>query len=158
MRIGVMSDTHMREPDRLLDFILDEVFADMDMILHAGDIVAAAVLEYMELRGVTAVCGNMCDYDVAKLVPQRRLLEVAGKRIALIHGWGSRDGLERRLIDAFAEPFPDVIVYGHSHIPFWGRVQGVSMFNPGAAGRRGGGSVGILEILDDTVRGEFVSL
>jgi putative phosphoesterase len=157
MKIGVMSDTHMHSPERLLDFILDDVFADTDMVVHAGDIVGASVLDYLEQRGVVAVCGNMCDYETAKRVPRRRVLEVANRRVGLIHGWGSKDGLERRIIEAFGEPCPDVIVYGHSHIPFWGRVQGVRMFNPGAAGRTGGGSVGLLEIGDDGMKAEFVS-
>ena len=91
MKIGVLSDTHLRSPDKTLDHILDKLFADADMILHAGDIVTARVLERLEERGVLAVCGNMDDYEVAGAIPQTRIINAAGLRVGLIHGWGARD-------------------------------------------------------------------
>ena len=44
MKIGVMSDTHLKVPDNVLNYILDDIFRDVDHIMHAGDIVSAAVL------------------------------------------------------------------------------------------------------------------
>lgn len=159
MKIGVLSDTHLRAPSPLLGTILKDFLGDADMILHAGDIVARSVLEQLEGHGVLAVSGNMDDYEVAEAIPQMRIVEAAGKRIGLIHGWGSREGLERRIIRRFEAPLPDVIVYGHSHVPFWGEVEGVRMFNPGAASTGGygrEGSVGMIEIVDDKLEGTFV--
>ncbi|HMK34810.1 MAG TPA: metallophosphoesterase family protein, partial [Desulfomonilaceae bacterium] len=103
----------------------------------------------------------MDDYDVASAIPQVRIIEAAGRRIGLIHGWGAKVGLAERIISGFRGDLPDVIVYGHSHVPFWGTVGGVSMFNPGSAhqGRyTGAGTVGILEIIDGNVKGEILSL
>ena len=159
MKIGVLSDTHLRAPSQLLEVILDELLGDADTILHAGDIVARSVLERLDAHGVLAVSGNMDDYEVTGAVPQMRIVEAAGKRIGLIHGWGSREGLERRIIQRFQTPLPDVIVYGHSHVPFWGEVEGVRMFNPGAASTGGHGregSVGIIEIVNDKLEGRFL--
>ncbi|MFZ5867385.1 MAG: metallophosphoesterase family protein [Thermodesulfobacteriota bacterium] len=154
MKIGVLSDTHLRSPDKTLDHILDKLFADADMILHAGDIVTARVLERLEERGVLAVCGNMDDYEVAGAIPQTRIIDFAGLRIGLIHGWGARQGLEERIVARFDNPKPDLIVYGHTHVPFWGKVNGTQMFNPGTAASRGfgaAGTVGVLEIDDDRI-------
>lgn len=160
MKIGVLSDTHLRSPDRTLDFILEDLLGDADMILHAGDIVGRSVLEYLEEREVIAVCGNMDDYEIVGSVPQTRIISAAGKRIGLIHGWGGKVGLERRIAELFAPHSLDVIVYGHSHKPFWGEVNGVRMFNPGSAATRhlsGKGTVGILEIDGDGVDGQILA-
>jgi len=48
MKIGVLSDTHMKAPDKVLNHILDEIFKDVDLILHAGDIVTSRVLDRLD--------------------------------------------------------------------------------------------------------------
>jgi putative phosphoesterase len=161
MKIGVLSDTHLRTPDSALDHILEELLVDTEMILHAGDIVSRSVLDRLEERGVLAVCGNMDDYEVASAIPQARIIKAADRRIGLIHGWGSKEGLAERLVARFSEDLPDVIVFGHSHVPFWGKVGGVNMFNPGSARQdryTGPGTVGILEIEDNRIEGRFLSV
>jgi uncharacterized protein len=159
MKIGVLSDTHLRSPNPVLEHILEDLFADTEMILHGGDIVGRKVLDRLEESGAIAVCGNMDDHEVARSIPQRRVIPAAGKRIALIHGWGSRDGLEQRILGQFQTDPPDLIVYGHSHVPFWGKVSGVSMFNPGSASQSrdtGGGTVGLIEILEGNIVGTIL--
>jgi len=159
MKIGVMSDTHLRAPDPTLEYIMDELLAGADMILHAGDIVTRAVLDYLEDRGVIAVSGNMDDYDVMGQLPHAREINAGDKCIGLIHGWGAREGLEPRILGRFSVPLPDVIVYGHSHVPFWGKVDGVWMFNPGSAtarGYRGAGTVGVIDIAGDVIEGKHI--
>lgn len=159
MKIGVMSDTHLRNPDPVLDRILNELLGDTDMILHAGDIVSHRVLDYLEERGVLAVCGNMDDYEVAGAIPQHRMVQVADKRVAVIHGWGSKDGLAQRIRARLAPENPDLIVFGHSHRPFWGEVDGMPMFNPGSAsvlGHPGTASVGIIEFNGGRFDGRFL--
>lgn len=160
MKIGVLSDTHLRSPNSILEYILDELFADTEMILHAGDIVGRKVLDRLEASGVTAVCGNMDDYEIARAIPQSRVIPVNNKRIVLIHGWGSRDGLEQRILGQFqTDDRPDLIVYGHSHVPFWGKVSGVNMFNPGSAGfnrDKGNGTVGMIEIVKGNIVGTIL--
>src|SRR3990172_5897371 len=133
MKIGVLSDTHLTSPDSRLEHILEELLRTDDMILHAGDIVSRKVLGRLEDKGVLAVCGNMDDSEVAEALPQKRIIPVAGIRIGLIHGWGGRQGLRERLLARLKPDNPDIIVYGHSHVAFWGEVNGTMMFNPGAA-------------------------
>ena len=110
---------------------------------------------------VIAVCGNMDDHEVAQAIPQIRVIPAAGKRVVLIHGWGSRDGLEQRILGQFQTDRPDLIVYGHSHVPFWGKVDGVHMFNPGSASLsrdKGNGTVGLIEIVDGNIVGTILSV
>lgn len=161
MKIGVLSDTHLRSPDPMLTHILEELFSDTDLILHAGDIVSHRVLDYLEAQDVLAVCGNMDDYEVMDRIPQSRIIQVAGKRIGLMHGWGSKEGLAERILTRFTPDRPDLIVYGHAHVPFWGKVEGIPMFNPGAAGRNrdtGRGTVGVIEIVEDTIEAGFLTV
>jgi len=161
MRIGVLSDTHLRNPDFWLDRIVDVILAGSDMILHAGDIVTIRVLEHLQEKGVIAVCGNMDDYDIMEAVPQTRIVAAGGKRIGLIHGWGSKQGLEERIHARLAPEQPDIIVYGHSHKPFWGKVHGIGMFNPGSALRgpySDGGTVGAIDILDGRIEAKILAV
>lgn len=83
MKIGVLSDTHMRGPDKVLDHILDEIFKDTDMILHAGDIVTSRVLDMLEERKTLAVCGNMDDHVIVETLPQVRVVKVQNARIII---------------------------------------------------------------------------
>ena len=92
MKIGVLSDTHLRSPNPVLEYILEELFADTEMVLHAGDIVGRKVLERLEMNEVIAVCGNMDDYEVAQAIPQVRVVPAAGKQV----GTDPRMGIERR--------------------------------------------------------------
>ena len=161
MKIGVISDTHLRNPDASLEYILEELFADTDMILHAGDIVARRVLDRLEERGVIAVCGNMDDFEVAESIPQTRILSAAGKRIGLIHGWGAKQGLENRILDRFADDKLDLIVYGHSHVPFWAEIRDVHLFNPGSASQNrylGTGTAGLIEIANGTIDARIIAV
>ncbi len=161
MLIGVLSDTHLVSPDPLLDHILEELFEQAEMILHAGDLVSVGVLDRLEEKGVLAVCGNMDDHEVAHRIPQKRIVLTAGKKIGLIHGWGSKQGLRARVLSHFEPDKPDLIIYGHSHVPFWGEIEGIPMFNPGAATRNpytGNGTVGKLEIFDGVFQATFLHL
>lgn len=161
MKIGVLSDTHLRAPDDMLRHILEDVFAEADMILHAGDIVTRTVLGRLEEKGVIAVCGNMDDYEIADALPTVRIVPAAGKRIGLIHGWGSKDGLSERILARFGHDRPDLVVFGHSHVPFWGLVDGTHMFNPGSASQNrysGTATVGLIEVVDNEVTGSILTL
>ena len=73
MKIGVLSDTHLRSPNPVLEYILEELFVDTEMVLHAGDIVGRKVLERLEMNEVIAVCGNMDDYESRKQFPRSEL-------------------------------------------------------------------------------------
>ena len=134
--VVVLSDTHIRRGGkrRLPDAAYAHVDA-ADVILHAGDIVVGEVLD--ELRGfapVHAVLGNN-DADLMGLLPETESLALEGVRIAMIHDSGPSAGRAGRMRRRF--PDADVVVFGHSHIP-WddAGVDGQLLFNPGSPTER----------------------
>lgn len=149
MRIGVLSDSHLRTmpPDFLEG--LKTAFRGVDLVFHCGDWVSKAVLEALTGQGweVLGVAGNMDPPELHCAVPVKRELEVQGTRIGLVHGWGAPRGIERRVIGVF--PGVDIVVFGHTHQPFWGKLGEVWLFNPGSAagwGNPQGPTVGILDL------------
>jgi len=152
MKIGVISDTHLTASDDRLEKIVGDHFQDVDVILHAGDIVDLEVLDAFGDRKVYAVSGNMDPDPVRQLFPEKRVLKIEGRRIGLIHGWGSPNGLEEKIL----QEFEDVacIVYGHTHRAVNEMRDGVLFFNPGSPTDRRfakHNSVGILEIGEEIV-------
>jgi uncharacterized protein len=127
VKIGVLSDTHgLFEPQ------IEEVFAGVEHILHAGDVGRLAVLD--ELRGiapVTAVLGNV-DYMQMGL-RDTELVALGGMKF-LLHHIVNPQHLGDHIRERIAESRPDVVVFGHTHAAFDGKVGGVRFFNPGSAG------------------------
>jgi uncharacterized protein len=106
-----------------------------DLILHGGDFVAASVLrELGELAQVEAVYGNVDEPALQALLPERRVVEVEGARIGMVHIAGPRAGREERLVSLF--PGCDAVVYGHTHVPQAEQHQGVWILNPGSPTER----------------------
>lgn len=161
-RIGILSDTHLPDSADAIAFLLDvaeNCFADAEMILHAGDVVAPAVLDVLSAWPVYAVRGNM-DPPVQG-VPVKRILEVEQVRIGLMHGWGAPHGLEQRLLAEFKGGHIDCLVYGHSHRPLCQRIDDVLLFNPGSATDRRSmpfHSVGLLTVEGTRVDGEILRI
>lgn len=162
MRIGVLSDTHLPDTGEALALLLniaDRHFADVELILHAGDIVAPAVLTAFAPRTVYAVRGNM-DPASPDLAP-KRVIEVEEVKIGLIHGWGAREGLSGRIRREFAGLSLDCLVFGHSHVPMCRQEGGLLLFNPGSAVDRRGmpyTSVGLLEVAAGRINGRIIPL
>jgi putative phosphoesterase len=106
-----------------------------DVILHAGDLVAASVLRALEsFAPVEAVFGNMDEPALQTELPERRVVEVENLRIGLVHIPGARAGREERLVSWF--PGCDAVVYGHTHLPQLERHRGVWILNPGSPTER----------------------
>jgi putative phosphoesterase len=151
MRIGVLSDTHVRSVDDVPQQIL-AALDEVDLIVHSGDFVTKAVLDGLKQLGeVRAVRGNMDSEELKRLLPEKDLLTIEGKRIGIIHGWGAPFGIEDRVRGRFDDV--DIIIFGHSHHARNKTKEGVLFFNPG----RAQDSFGILTI-DEEVRGEIIKL
>ncbi|BCR04799.1 phosphoesterase [Desulfuromonas versatilis] len=161
VKIGVFSDTHFSSYYRAHDLIrhwLEGWLGDCDMILHAGDMVDPAILDAFAGRSVHAVRGNM-DPPVAG-IPDRKIIQVEGFRIGLVHGWGSPQGIEERVIKAFEGEALDCLVYGHSHQPACHYRGRLLLFNPGSPTDRRWApfhSLGILSVGQE-IRGEIIHL
>jgi putative phosphoesterase len=154
LTVGVISDTHgLVRPQAVT------ALAGADVILHAGDIGGNEVLEELQrIAPVFTVRGNV-DGGWARLLPERRLLDLGGASVLLLH--------DRALVGP--DPFAGaagaegerVIVFGHSHQPLAQREDGVLWFNPGSAGPRRFSlpvSVGRLVIAKGRVRPQLLAL
>jgi putative phosphoesterase len=151
LRIGVISDTHVRTLSEIPTPIL-AALAKADLIVHAGDFTERAVLEGLRTLGkVKAVSGNMDASELKEMLPGKELFVVNGRRIGLTHGSGAPWGIANRIRDMFPEA--DVIIYGHSHKAGKQFIRGSLLFNPG----RARDSFGLLEIGDET-KAEIVTV
>jgi putative phosphoesterase len=158
--VAVIADTHMPRGKRRLPGECLRRLARADLILHAGDVVAAPVLaELARLAPVEAVAGNMDDAELMASLPERRIVEVAGLRIGMVHVPGPAVGRAERLAAAF--PACGAVVYGHTHQPEVTRLGGVWVLNPGSPTERRGARVHsmiVLEIEAGEIRPELVTL
>jgi len=161
-KIGVLSDTHLvslADATDLATSLLQGPFADVDAILHAGDMVHPQLIDCFDPVPCYAVRGNMDEPSAG--TPYKRVVGFDGLRIGLIHGWGARTGLERRVVDEFTGKRIDCLVYGHSHYPVCSQQSDLLIFNPGSPTDRRSApthTVGILTIENGAITGEIISL
>ena len=171
MKIGLISDTHLSSgviPKGVIN-----AFQGVDLILHAGDLVALPTLRSLEaIAPVTAVQGNMDMPGVRLSLPPKHVVEVEGHRIGLIHGHHvphpdqvlsqplDLEVMHQYLLSEFADEVIDCIVYGHTHQAHLETYHGVLIINPGSATRGKGGqpTVGLLTVDQDGTQGEIIQL
>lgn len=161
LRIGVLSDTHLRNAGHGMAFLHElaiHYFSGIDLLLHAGDVGDPTILEVFTEIPVYAVRGNTDSADFR--LPFKRIVTVEGLRIGLIHGWGDVNGLEARVGHEFSDVDIDCLVYGHSHQPACHRRGGILFFNPGSPTDRRSApfhTVGILDV-GEGIEGHIVRL
>lgn len=133
VKVGVVADTHLTTGVGLPQEMLNQ-FRDVDIIMHAGDLVSLAVLEPLKKIGpqVYAVYGNMDSAEVKHTLPEKQVITIKDFRLALIHGWGAPFNLMQAVREKFNDRPVDCIIYGHSHSPQNILDQGILYFNPGS--------------------------
>ena len=157
MNVLLLADTHLSagQGARLVDRLSGHLEA-ADVIIHVGDITDASVLTALEeFAPVRAVLGNN---DRGMILPERLVVALEGCEVAAVHDSGSAEGRTARLRRWF--PQADVVVFGHSHIPWYrvdvraadGHVQ--HQVNPGSAMQRRASpnhTVAVLQLHDGVV-------
>jgi len=134
VKIGVISDTHIRDSTHKLPGALLDAFKDCELILHAGDLVDLSVIDQLiKVTKVEAVRGNMDLPKTQAALQDKKILDLCGKKICLMHGYGNPKNLINVLKKSLSKYKPNVIVFGHSHVPMNEYVDGVLFFNPGSA-------------------------
>src|SRR5271168_1498799 len=178
MRIGLISDTHIPEACEHLPAKVFEVFAGIDLVMHAGDVYVNRVLDELSaIAPVIAALGNgdegldghrhKLDQDDER-VREAHLVEIAGVRIGLVHAIPTPDETSeevfaRAMNTQFGGPV-DVVVQGHSHVEGVTRFGATMVVNPGSATLPRNlvgvpGTVAILEIgSGGEVSAEIISL
>lgn len=132
MQIAVLADTHAPRFWKSCPPAVAARLEEADLILHAGDVCTAAVLDELSAWApVYAVLGNNDGADVAAwgATPTLRM-ELDGLQVAMIHDSGPARGRAQRLARTF--PDADLVIFGHSHIPWHETHTGQRIFNPGS--------------------------
>jgi putative phosphoesterase len=129
----LIADTHV--PVRARDLparVWDEV-AKADVVVHAGDWVGLELLDKLESKAARLIAcwGNNDAPALRARLPERADVTLAGVRFTVVHETGAATGREARMSRLY--PDSDVLVFGHSHIPWDTTTKtGLRMLNPGS--------------------------
>ena len=129
----VLSDTHVsRGRGRRIPETVRRAAVAADLVVHAGDWVEASVLDDLQQYGpLVGVYGNNDGDDLRSRMPEVARFSQDGLRFAVIHETGAAAGREARADAAF--PDTDVLLFGHSHIPWDSTTpRGLRLLNPGS--------------------------
>jgi putative phosphoesterase len=129
----LLADTHLPRRARDLPPVVWDAVAAADVVLHAGDWVDVRLLDELEARArrVIGCWGNNDGADLRARLPEVARATVEGVRLAVVHETGQAAGREARCAASY--PDVDVLVFGHSHIP-WDTTApgGLRLLNPGS--------------------------
>jgi putative phosphoesterase len=132
-RLLLLADTHVPKRARALSAQVWRAVGRADIVVHAGDWVEPALLDELEARSarLVGVWGNNDGAELRARLPEVARTTVEGLRFAVVHETGPAVGREARCDNQY--PDDDVLVFGHSHIP-WHTVtpRGLVLLNPGS--------------------------
>lgn len=154
MKVLVLSDTHAPRHWKACPPALLPRLEAADVILHAGDVCTPDVLDLLAgFAPVHVVRGNNDGPEVAEWgAPETLEVELEGVRVGMVHDSGQKQGRAARLRQRF--PTADLVVFGHSHIPFDETGDGLRILNPGSPTdkrRQPVGTVAVLDLRDGAV-------
>ncbi|MFF8190855.1 metallophosphoesterase family protein [Streptomyces bobili] len=133
MRLLLMSDTHLPKRAKALPAPLLDALPGADVVVHAGDWIDTDTLDLLESRSrrLIGVYGNNDGPDLRARLPETAYADLGGLRFGVVHETGPAQGREARCAARF--PDLDVLVFGHSHIP-WDTTApgGPRLLNPGS--------------------------
>jgi putative phosphoesterase len=158
-RLLLLSDTHVPARARVLPDQVWRAVGAADVVVHAGDWVDGALLDQLEARAerLVGVAGNNDGPELHARLPEVARTTVEGLRVAVVHETGGKDGRERRADAAY--PDTDLLVFGHSHIP-WDTTTpgGMRLLNPGSPTDRRRQPVGtyLTAVVDDGILRDVV--
>ena len=131
-RVLVISDTHLPLRAKDLPAVVWDEVDRADLVVHAGDWVQAPLLDRLEARarGLLACWGNNDGPELRARLPEVARATIEGVRVAVVHETGARQRREERMRAAY--PDTDLLVFGHSHIPWDTSHEGLRLLNPGS--------------------------
>jgi len=133
LRLLLIADTHLPKRAKDLPAQVWEAVETADVVIHAGDWVVPALLDELEQRArrVVGVWGNNDGAELRARLPEVARVELDGLRLAVVHETGDAKGREKRCQAAYDDV--DVLVFGHSHIPWDTTTEsGLRLLNPGS--------------------------
>jgi putative phosphoesterase len=133
LNLLLLADTHVPKRARGLPLQVWDAVGNADVVFHAGDWVTADLLDQLERRSrqLVGVYGNNDGQDLRGRLPESANVVLDGVRFAMVHETGQAKGREERCEELYPEA--DVLVFGHSHIP-WDTTtpRGLRLLNPGS--------------------------
>jgi uncharacterized protein len=133
MQVVLLSDTHLPVRAKKLPARLWAAIEAADVVIHAGDWVSVALLDELEDRSrqLIGCWGNNDGPELRARLPEVARVSLDGLSVAVVHETGASKGREERCEKAY--PDIDVLVFGHSHIP-WDTTtpRGLRLLNPGS--------------------------
>ena len=160
--IGLISDTHIPKRALCIPKKVFDIFANVDYIIHAGDLVELAVIDELEQNApVLAVHGNMDSFEVSNVLPKLNSLKIFDWKIGVIH---DADGFyeQGKIQDIAKENSFNVLVYGHTHVPKIKWAGKTLYINPGSptdpASILNKPSVALLKITKEAITPEIINL
>ena len=133
VQLAVVADTHLPRRAHDLPAPVWAAIEAADVVLHAGDWVDVALLDELTARSrrLVGVHGNNDHGELRTRLPEVARVELGGVRFAVVHETGDAAGREERCSARY--PDVDVLVFGHSHIP-WDTTTatGLRLLNPGS--------------------------
>ncbi|MCR9260290.1 MAG: YfcE family phosphodiesterase [Pseudomonadaceae bacterium] len=169
LRVGLIADTHMPGTIATLWPQVYDAFRGTDLILHAGDLHVADVIDELETLAPTFVCCGNGDLDVqhAKL-KDVWCGQIAGLTVGLVHKFPTPSRaqpakLHKKRQQAFGETVPHVVIYGHTHLAEVHDVEGCVYINPGSPTLPNNqstrhGTVGFLSITPSSMKVELLQI
>jgi uncharacterized protein len=133
VRLLLIADTHVPKRARDLPAQVWNEVTKADVVVHAGDWITPSLLDELEARAARVVgCwGNNDGVDLRTRLPERADVVLAGARFTVVHETGGASGREARMSRLY--PDRDVLVFGHSHIPWDTTTKtGLRLLNPGS--------------------------
>jgi uncharacterized protein len=132
LRVLLLADTHVPRRARELPAEVWRAVAEADVVVHAGDWVTPDLLDELGARSarLVAVWGNNDGAELRARLPEVARVELAGMRWGVVHETGAKARREERMRAAY--PDLDVLVFGHSHIPWDTEHAGLRLLNPGS--------------------------
>ncbi len=133
MRLLIISDTHLPVRAHDLPAPVWAAVDEADVVVHAGDWISVDLLDALDARAhrLVGVYGNNDGPELRARLPEVARVELGGLRLAVVHETGPAAGRERRCARAY--PDADVLMFGHSHVP-WDTTagHGLRLLNPGS--------------------------
>ncbi|WP_027185892.1 metallophosphoesterase family protein [Desulfovibrio inopinatus] len=157
MRIAVISDTHMADPDAWFDQFYTNHLEPVDALIHCGDITGSGIYNYLQNhRQFYAVAGNMDAFGIGSELPATLTLTLSDKKVGVAHGfgYGERSSLGFSVAAAFGEDY-DLILYGHTHMPEIVRKGTTTIINPGTL-RQYSGTFALIDLSDEGITASIV--
>jgi putative phosphoesterase len=131
MKIAVISDTHLHEPDQWLEAVYEKYLAHADVLVHCGDTTGFSVWSFFNQHpDFHAVRGNMDEWRLSQELSERESFEAGGLKMGAVHGYGF--GRIKAGISAALGADHDVVFFGHTHRREWAEQDGLMLLNPGS--------------------------